>query len=578
VNLPNRICLLALAVSLVAVCVHAGEPVPPVRPKLPDRPAFVEGPEPRIKLAKDKVAGTLAAITNQSLSVEKRVSAIAVAAAARLQKAVGALGRVLARNDNVVVQVAAVWALGEIRDPAAIPALLRAHGKAAGPNPRLRYEKKVAFPNLGKEMSLIDLIENGIGQLGEMVLSKYIKILKAPGGDYQTQDKRTVNRQRSALAVIVCVGDRDFRAVKTLEDLLKSPDGAYPADFRETAALGLARVLHARTKEFGVVMARDKLADRLTKALTDHIVTIPPSLGREYIASALNLSNPVYAVTLLTIHFADGSGKKIRQRTIEVLGMLRSREATEALVWALEKETDVDLRTRAAKGLGLSGKSKIAIAALKKAATDKSPKVQLAACAALARISGKEAVPFIAGKVSAKDVATRIGAARALGVSRDPSAVPHLLIAAKDENVQVRATAIAALAAIPTRESLAALVRATKDIAREVRYTAMRVLVKLHGAPVYAALIGLVSDPDRRIRAAATNALHLAKAHHVTELKTALIRVIKDRKSRASADACDFADFPKDAQIVEALQKAKADPRPGVRASALKMLREMGLK
>ena len=116
-NLSNRICLLALVVLLASTCARAAEPVKPVRPKLPDQPARVEDPGPRVRLAKDKVAITLATITNESLSVEKRVSAIAVAAAARLQKAVGALGRVLGRNDNIVVQVAAVWALGEIRDP-----------------------------------------------------------------------------------------------------------------------------------------------------------------------------------------------------------------------------------------------------------------------------------------------------------------------------------------------------------------------------------------------------------------------------------------------------------------------------
>ena len=49
VNLPNRICLLALAVSLAAPCARAAQPV---RPKVPDLPARVEEPGPRVRLSR----------------------------------------------------------------------------------------------------------------------------------------------------------------------------------------------------------------------------------------------------------------------------------------------------------------------------------------------------------------------------------------------------------------------------------------------------------------------------------------------------------------------------------------------
>jgi len=490
---------------------------------------------------------------------------------------VAPLGRVLGRADRIDVQVAAVWALTEIGDPSAIPALLRAQADAVGPNPRLRYNKTLEFQGQDKEFTLVELIEDGIAQLGESVLSQYIKALQAPISEYETKETLSVNRRRSALAVIVCVGERDFRAVDMLLEVLQSPQGAYPKDFRNLAALGLARALHGRVKRLGELVVRDKTAERATKALSEYVVTLAPGRERSYIVGALSRSNPTYAVTLLTVHFGEGAAKSVRQRAIEVLGMLRSREATEALAWALKREEDPELRRRAAIGLGLCGKSEAAVTALRRAADDKSAGVRRAALTALARIDGEQAVPMVAAQVRDPDLATRLAATEALGLSKRAEAVPLLLIAAQDKEAPVRAMAVAALAGIPSRESLGAILKATRDRDREVRMAAVRVLARLHGEAVYAALVGLVGDPDRRIQSLATNALHLGKVQHVDELKAALIRVIQDPKHPASADACDFADFPKDKRIVEVLQQAQNDPRPAVRASARRMLDKMGL-
>jgi HEAT repeat protein len=555
---------------------RGAEPETPPR-RTPLERALVEAPGPRVKLSRARVQETIEAILDGSRSMEKRVAAIGLAGLAKQRAMIPALAKVLGRPDNIEVKVAAVWALREIGDPAAIPVLLKVQGEAVGNNPRLRYDKTVTFPG-GAEMTFIELIEDGIARLGELVLDKYLKILSASAGSYRSQSDEHVNRQRAALAVVVCVGDRDHRALQAMIDLAKAPDGAYPDDFRGTCALGLARILAKRTQEFQVVKARDKVADELTELLTGLIIRIKPSRTREYIASALNLARPVYAVTLLTRHFVDGSSEAVRLRTIEALSLLRSRESVETLVWALENEESPRLRWRAAVGLGLCKEPAVARPALEKALKDESPAVRRAAVGALGRLVPKDVVSLVAPSLKAEDAELRAEVVRALGLSGDRAARPHLLTAAKDEMAMVRAAAVAALGAHPSTESLRAILHAVRDPQPEVRRAAMEVLCKVQGPHAYRALLRLVSDPNRKIRARVKNALHLAAAKDREAFKKALVNVMGDPDHPGSADACDFARFPEDAKVVAALRKASHDKRPGVRASALRMLRQLSLK
>jgi HEAT repeat protein len=474
--------------------------------------------------------------------------------------------------------VAAVWALGEIGHPGAIPALLRMHGKAAGPNPQLRYEKKVAFPDRGEEMTLVELIEDSIGRLGETVLGKYIAALKSPAGSYRSSSQDTTGRRRSALAVITCVGDRDLRAVDTLCEVLKDTGEAYPDDFRDTAALALARILFERTREFRHVKARDKLSDRLARLLAETLVKIPRGRTREYIASALNLASPTYTVTILTQHFADGSDDKVLRRTIEALGILRSRESVEALRWALENLKDPELRWRAAFGLGLSGQPDMALRAVVEVLDDSAPSVRRAAVQAVARLAPGKAVTLVGPRVKDPDARVRMAALRALARSKDEKAVDLVLPALKDKDVRVRATAVAALAALPGARSLKGVISAVDDDRYQVRFAAMKVLAQVPAPAACAALLRLAGDSNRKIRTGASNALRIAAEHHPKMFRKTLARIIADADHPASARACDYANFPDDPDVVAALRKATRDERPGVRASALRMLERMERK
>jgi len=567
--------LAALAAMLFANAAHAAEPAAEPRPT-PRHRARVEDWTERVTLNPAALQSTLAAITNGSLTIEKRINAIGLSGLGHVRKAVPALTQVLGRRDPIEVKVAAVWALREIGDPGAIPALLQVQAAAVGPRPTLKYDKTISFSG-GVELTFIELIEDSIGHLGELVLSQYLGLLRRPTASYGADANTVGNLQRSALAVIVCVGDRDRRAVKAMISVLNEPKETYPADFRETAALGLARILVARTKEFATVRARDTISEQIVALLVKHVIAIKPSPTRELIANALSVSRPETAVTLLTRHFADNSPDAVRLRVIEVLGLLRSRESVEALVWALENEKVPELRWRAAFGLGLIGtKSTMAHKALTKALKDKEPLVRRAALSAIGRSAGKIAIPLVAPAVRDPDPLTRAAAAAALGRARDPAAVEYLLIAAADKDAVVRSTAIAALGSVPSNESLTAIAKAAHDDNRQVRFAALKVLSNIHNTTAYIVLLRLVGDPDRKIKADAKRSLQIGSVNHTQKFKAALIRVIKSPKHPGSADACDLADFPDDPEIIKTLRKAARSKRPGVRASAIRMLDQLG--
>ena len=139
-----------------------------------------------------------------------------------------------------------------------------------------------------------------------------------------------------------------------------------------------------------------------------------------------------------------------------------------------------------------------------------------------------------------------------------------------------RATAIAALGSVPTRKSLIAIAKAAHDDTRQVRFAALKVLSHIHNSTAYIVLLRLVGDPDRKIKADAKRALVIGRVNHTQKFKAALIRVIKSPKHPGSADACDLAEFPDDPEIIKTLRKAARSKRPGVRASAIRMLDELG--
>ena len=566
---------ISLLTLLLAPALFAGEPDTPVPPRrVPFERARIED-APRLKFSAEALDATLKTITDSSAPIDKRVGAIAVAAMGRLTAAVGPLVAVIERPDDLDVKAACVWALREIGDPTAIPALLRMQALVVGPRPQLDYAKAVEFPDLGREMTLIELVEDTIGALGANIVSDYVRILATPSGSYLGVDN-TINIQRSALAVLVLVGDRDHRAVQVMREILAAPQELYPADFNDAAALGLARILVARAEDFANVKGRDEASDDIAEALVTSILRMRPSGVREYLVRSLELARPEYTVTLLTQQFAENAPEPTRMRAIEILALMASPEATEALVWALENEQNPELRRRAAIGLGTTGPSKLAFEALSNALADEAVEVRRAALASIGKTAGEKGAELILPALNSEDASTRAEAAKALGAAKSTEAIEPLRMAIHDKDARVRASAVAALGAIPSRESLRALIEAASDENRDVRYVSAEVLSKIPAESAYCQLLRLGTDGDRAISAIAQRALKGAQAKHAAAFKRALVRVMTDSEHPASADACDMANYPEDNDIVAALRQATADKRAAVRASAIAKLKQLG--
>ena len=174
--------ILQLVMALFAAAAVGAEPPDTSPAPDPNKPALIDEDGPKITLKEPALGNTLAAIGDGSLAIEKRIDAVALAGTARLKEAVPALVDVLKQDDKPEVKVAAIWALREIGDPGAIPVLLMVHGQVAGPSPVLRYDEKISFPDIGTEMTLLELIEDSIGHLGVQVLGQYLELLNTPSG------------------------------------------------------------------------------------------------------------------------------------------------------------------------------------------------------------------------------------------------------------------------------------------------------------------------------------------------------------------------------------------------------------
>jgi HEAT repeat protein len=162
--------------------------------------------------------------------------------------------------------------------------------------------------------------------------------------------------------------------------------------------------------------------------------------------------------------------------------------AVEPLIAAL-KDKDSDVRKAAAQVLG-EIKDPRAVKPLSAALKDEEWDVCQAAAEALGKIKDPRAVdPLIAAlKDTDKDV--REAAVYALGEIKDPRAVEPLIAALKDENSDVRQAAAKALEKIKDPRAVEPLIAALKDYYSDVRQAAARALDRLGWKPAHDEIAG----------------------------------------------------------------------------------------
>jgi HEAT repeat protein/beta-lactamase regulating signal transducer with metallopeptidase domain len=305
--------------------------------------------------------------------------------------AVAALMEALRKDTDPEVRKAAAWSLGQIQDPRAVPALLAA----------LRDDRDV------------DVRRQVVWALGQIEDASAVEGLGAA--------TRDADREVRAQAVWALGQIQSSAAVPALAIALRDSS----ADVRKQAAWAL-----------GQIQSADAI-DPLGVALADRNADV-----REQAVWALGQIQNARAVPGLTAALRD-SVADVRKQAAWALGQIQRPEAVEALVVALKDRND-DVRQQAAWALGQI-QSPSATAGLAAALHDPSVDVRRQVVWALGQLEAREAVPALIQMLKDSDAEIRRAAIHALGQIGDPSALDALVAALRDSDVQVRRAAAQAL-------------------------------------------------------------------------------------------------------------------------------------
>jgi HEAT repeat protein len=530
----------------------------------PLRPDSREVPPDRGRLfIKDPMIfkGLLDDLRTQSAGPSKRINAIGIFVLTREQNVVRHLLKIAMNpNDHIDVRVASLWALGEIGDPAGLPALQSALAEIlADPGGNAWRQSKGISADVNGETITVpvkDMVMDQLARLGEMVLPQLVALLREPLDENittnATVETANIGRMRAALVTLVAVGDRAPSAVRTLCDVLRADDKYYPPDFKVIAAQGLASLATTRKKLLSRVQARDKIAEEIARAFVEACVISDVHQVREVAGTALRgIGRADSAVLeLLIILNNPNIPKMVRYRTIEALAFIHATDkatrakASETLIVQLHHENH-HVRWRAAISLGAVGDRR-AIPYLRRLTHDEDAMVRTKVIAALGHMEAKEALPDLVGAMTDGDHRVRRQAALALGRLDSHAGLPALLrYGLKDEYASVRQSAVIALGYIGSAKGLRATVDLLNDPIPEVRLTVVHVVSRYRNPGAVRALAIASVDPDKSVRNAATAALHDRFTARPADTVSLLVKVAREEAgaARHGAIRCLAADW-----------------------------------
>jgi HEAT repeat protein len=430
-------------------------------------------------------------------------------------------------------------ALGEIGDPAAVPAVTRLLAA-----PGLRKAALEALGRIGGEESvphLLDALFSRDRALRRAAAVAVRQVLARLGGaSPDPGGLREAVRRRS---------DPDLLAF--LRELIAQPD----PELRAAAATLLGLVPGAAAVEI-ILAALPDAAEREQEQLAGVLEGLPPEELPLLIPRLLDPAPPIRlraaqvlgrrgcraAVPALLTLLEDATGH-VRGAAAAALGAIGDPVATAALT-ALLRDPFPDVRESAMEAivaLGRRGEPErtlvlallephlaaaeedIAAAVIRiagrlrggalaprlaAALRDDRGEVRRAAAEALGAIGGPAAVEALRTALTDEDVAVRREAVVRLGVVRDAAAVPLLLPMLQDDDLWVRVRTVQALAAFEHPAARAALLEAARrDPPGPKRLAAVRALGLGRVPGGLAVLTDLAGAPDRETRMAAVEAL-----------------------------------------------------------------------
>lgn len=422
------------------------------------------------------------------------------------------------RDQDRQVRTAAVWVLGELKDPRAVAALADL----------LRDDERMVREEAAKALGVI----GDASAIGPLFLALH--------------DKEDMLRQYAAKSL----GKIGTPVLAPAIDLLRDPD----VDQRRYAAWILGDLKDSRAVE------------PITSALRKHT---DDATDRDIYETVMALAKHGPPATESLLALAQHGSNAVRREALFALGTMKDPRAAPLFLEALH-DPNYRILAKAIEALEKS-KDPRAVEPLIPILRDHRPGFRIAAAQALGAIGDGRAVEPLTITLKDSEGLVRMTAARALGEIKDPRAVEPLLGALKDRMSDVREEAAKALVELPDPRAVKSLIAALGDQSSDVQRQAIEALLRI-GAPAFDPLLTAVQDPSEEVRRGAVQALGVFKDPRAVE---PLIPALKDSSLKYGAAyalgeigdpraaeplLAALQDSPASRTVVAALVKLK-DPR-----------------
>lgn len=423
-------------------------------------------------------------------------------------KAVDALRAALGRADSAEWRVALANALGQRRDKAAVPALI----------------KLVKDDSQGVKLAAVEALAR-IGDKGAASLIAGVSKGAPP------------RVWRTAIASYLLLADRlvedgdKAAALKLYQNLLEAE-----GHVRSAALIGVGRA--GGVAELAAIFEALASNDSESRsAATMALGLLPAETVRAAATEKLKTASPELKVVLIRLLTAKGDKG--------VLPLLMSSAGDPA----------EGVRIAAYEGLATLG-DESAMPTLLAALAKAQGKELEAARSAAARIPGHAATSAIVKALAGGETPFRLEVIRTLAARKDEAAIPALLAAAEDKEDAIRGEALRALAAFAGEKALPGLVGLLLKASHKDRPAAERAVV---------AAAGRVEDEAKR-----ADAVLAALPKADVPARGALLRILGRLGGRAALEAVRSALKDANAEVREAALRALADwPDASVAADLL---------
>lgn len=426
-------------------------------------------------------------------------------------------------------------ALGELRDPAGLPLLVRLLGDEV---PDVKRVAIVSLGKIGDARAVGPLIEvalqepllrytagESIVRIGKFAVPALLEILKGSDPSRVLEAVIVLGRIKdpsAADAVSTLLSHRFAivrgHAAETLGQLAEPKSSSaliralsdQDSVVRAQAAAALLRIPDKRAIKPLIKLLEDKDVDVCVRAATalgefgdaDAAISLLPLLDRDEpeirgaVSDALGKIGSEVAAEPLTKLFQD-EDEQVRLKAVSAFRRFKSDAATAPLLQLLD-DASVAIRQRAADALGEAGNRAALDRLISMLRTDPAVEVRMAAAKALGQLKSANALKVLEEALD-DEMTVRCRAIVALGEIGDASSLPALLAMLKDLTPEVRYHASQSLADLGHQNSRKPLEELLGDENPMVRRGAAKALIKL-GDPRGDALLEDAAKPRKARR------------------------------------------------------------------------------